>query len=118
MVAASVFAFFQEPENRRLIDDLLAVGVRPAPVEPLKAKAGGLPLAGKTFVLTGTLPKRSRAEAERLIKQHGGKVTGSISKSTSFLLAGEEPGSKLDKAKQLNIPVIDEPQLELMTGTN
>jgi DNA ligase (NAD+) len=75
-----------------------------------------VPFAGKTFVLTGTLPKRSRAEAETVIKQHGGKVTGSVSKSTSYVLAGEDPGSKLDKAKQLNIPVIDEAELERLAG--
>jgi DNA ligase (NAD+) len=75
-----------------------------------------LPLAGKTFVLTGTLPKRSRADAEALIKRHGGKVTGSVSKSTAYVLAGEEAGSKLEKAKQLKIPVIDEAELERMVG--
>jgi DNA ligase (NAD+) len=73
-----------------------------------------LPFAGITFVLTGTLPKRSRAEAESLIKQRGGKVTGSVSKMTSYVLAGEDAGSKLDKAKQLGIPVIDEGELERM----
>jgi DNA ligase (NAD+) len=116
VVAASVHDFFQDEENRRLLDDLLAVGVQPAPVRPVIAAAGGLPLAGKTFVLTGTLPRRTRPEAENLIKQHGGKVTGSVSKSTSYVLAGEDPGSKLDKAKQLNIPVIDEDELERMIG--
>ena len=71
-----------------------------------------MPLAGKTFVITGTLPNRSRAEAEALIKRHGGKVTGSVSKSTSYLLAGSDPGSKREKARQLNIPIIDEAELE------
>ncbi len=69
-------------------------------------------LAGQTIVITGTLPTRTRAEAEALIKRLGGKVTGAISKSTSYLLAGSEPGSKLQKARQLNIPVIDEAELE------
>jgi DNA ligase (NAD+) len=67
-------------------------------------------------VLTGTLPKRTRAEAEAIIKAHGGKVTGSVSKSTSYVLAGAEAGSKLDKARQLAIPVIDEAQFERMAG--
>jgi DNA ligase (NAD+) len=74
-----------------------------------------LPFSGKTFVITGTLPKRSRAEAEALIKRAGGKVTGSVSKATSYLLAGEEPGSKLDKANQLGITIIDEAELERLT---
>ena len=74
------------------------------------------PSPGKTFVLTGTLPKRTRAEAEALIKQRGGKVTGSVSKVTSYVLAGEEAGSKLEKAEQLGIPVIDEAEFERMAG--
>jgi DNA ligase (NAD+) len=116
VVAASVHDFFQDPEHQRLLDDLLAVGVRPVPFQPVRAVSGNLALAGKTFVLTGTLPRRSRPEAETLIKQHGGKVTGSVSKSTSYVLAGADAGSKLDKAKQLNIPVIDEDELERMVG--
>jgi DNA ligase (NAD+) len=62
--------------------------------------------------LTGTLPKRSRAEAEKLIKERGGKISGSVSKVTSYVLAGEEAGSKLEKAKQLGISVLDEPEFE------
>ena len=68
--------------------------------------------AGKTFVLTGTLPKRSRTEAEALVKERGGKISGSVSKVTSYVLAGEDAGSKLEKAKQLGIPVIDEEEFE------
>jgi len=67
-------------------------------------------------VITGTLSRRSRAEAEAFIKQHGGKVTGSVSKMTSYLLAGEEAGSKLEKAKQLNITILDEDELERLAG--
>ncbi len=63
-------------------------------------------------MLTGTLPKRSRAEAEAVIKERGGKTSGSVSKATSYVLAGEEAGSKLEKAKQLGIPVIDEAEFE------
>ena len=116
VVAASVYAFFQDEENQRLLDDLNAVGVHPEPFMPARASGGNLAFAGKTFVLTGTLPKRSRAEAEAIIKQQGGKVTGSVSKSTSFVLAGEEAGSKLEKAKQMNIAVIDEIEFERMAG--
>ena len=75
-----------------------------------------MPFAGLTFVLTGTLPKRTRPEAEALIKSLGGKTTGSVSKSTSYVVAGEEAGSKLEKAKTLNIKVIDEAGLEAMAG--
>lgn len=112
VVANSVHDFFQNPDHQRQIDDLLAVGLKPSPVEII-AKTG-LPLAGQTFVITGTLPNRSRAEAESLIKKNGGKVTGSVSKSTTYLLAGEDAGSKLDKAQQLKIPILDEPTLESM----
>ncbi|WZO96048.1 NAD-dependent DNA ligase LigA [Isosphaeraceae bacterium EP7] len=116
VVALSIFEFLQDPENYRQIDDLLAVGVSPSPVKARSQDEGALPLAGKTFVITGTLPERSREEAEALIKQHGGKVTGSVSKSTSYLLAGEKAGSKLEKAKQLGLVILDEPALVAMVG--
>ena len=116
IVAASAFAYFQDPENNRQLDDLLAVGVAPTPLAVVKADDASLPFAGKTFVITGTLPKRSRVEAEAIIKRLGGKVTGAISKSTGFLLAGEEAGSKLEKARLHNIPVIDEAEFERMAG--
>jgi DNA ligase (NAD+) len=115
VVAASVREFFEEPSHQALLDDLLSAGVAPEPLPELQA-TDGLPLAGKTLVITGTLPKRSRPEAEALIKRAGGKVTGSVSKNTSYLLAGEEAGSKLEKARQLNIPIIDEAELERLSG--
>jgi DNA ligase (NAD+) len=114
VVAASIHEYFQEPEHHRLLDELQEVGVAPQALQPVQASGRKLPLAGMTFVLTGTLPKRSRTEAEALIKQRGGKVTGSVSKMTSYVLAGEDAGSKLDKAKQLGIPVIDEGEFERM----
>ena len=117
VVAASVLEFFQDEANQRLIDDLLAVGVQPAPVKPAAAPTGRLPLAGKTVVLPGTLPNRTRPEAEALIKQLGGKVTGSVSKSTSMVLAGSDAGSKLEKARALNIPIIDEAELDRLAST-
>ncbi len=117
VVAASVFDFFQDGANLRLLDDLLAVGVDPAPVLPAAAPSGRLPLAGKTIVLTGTLPNRPRSEAEALIKRLGGKVTGSVSKSTSLVLAGSDAGSKLEKARALNIPIIDEAELDRIAST-
>jgi DNA ligase (NAD+) len=116
VVASSVHRFFQDEENQRLLDDLISVGVSPSRMPTVRGSATSLPLSGKTFVLTGTLPKRSRVEAETLIKKFGGKVTGAVSKSTSYVLAGEEAGSKLEKAKQLHIPIIDETALEAMTG--
>ena len=84
IVAASIHEYFQDPENQRLLDDLAAVGVSPEPIQPAAGGGGKVPFAGKTFVLTGTLPKRSRAEAEALIKERGGKVSGSVSKVTSY----------------------------------
>lgn len=112
IVAGSIYDYFQDPANQAVVDDLLAVGVDPQPPAELAAVGANLPLAGKTLVITGTLPRRSRNDAEALIKRMGGKVTGSVSKSTSMLLAGESAGSKLEKAKQLNITVIDEDELE------
>ncbi len=117
VVAASVHDYFQNEANRALLDDLHSVGVDPSPVRPSVAASGQLPLAGKTIVLTGTLPTRTRPEAEALIKQLGGKVTGSVSKSTSFVLAGADAGSKLEKARALNIPIIDEAELDRLAST-
>jgi DNA ligase (NAD+) len=116
VVAASIHDFFQNPEHKQVLDDLAAVGVTPQPYKPPTASGGSLVFAGKTFVLTGTLPKRTRPEAEAVIKQLGGKVTGSVSKMTSYILAGEEAGSKLDKARQLGVPIIDEAEFERMAG--
>ena len=117
VVAASVHDFFQDEGNLKLLDDLRSVGVDPAPVRPAAAPTGRLPLAGKTIVLTGTLPNRGRSEAEALIKRLGGKVTGSVSKSTGFVLAGAEAGSKLEKARSLNIPIIDEAELDRLASS-
>ncbi|MDB5353520.1 MAG: ligase, NAD-dependent [Planctomycetota bacterium] len=114
VVAKSVYEFFHNAANVKAIDDLLAVGVDPQPPAKPTASAGHLPLSGKSLVITGTLPRLSRAEAEALIKSAGGKVTGSVSKSTSYVLVGEEAGSKLEKAKQLGIPTLDEAALEAM----
>ena len=116
VVAASVFAYFQNPANQALLDDLAAVGVSPAAVVPARASRENLPFSGKTFVLTGTLPSRTRPEAEAIIKMLGGKVTGSVSKSTGYVLAGADPGSKLEKARQLNIPILDESEFEKLAG--
>jgi DNA ligase (NAD+) len=116
VVAASIHDYFHNPEYQQLLDDLTAVGVAPKPYKPPTAGRGKLAFAGKTFVLTGTLPKRTRPEAEALIKQNGGKISGSVSKMTSYVLAGAEPGSKLEKARDLGIPIIDEAEFEKMAG--
>ncbi len=106
VVAQSVAAFFAEPHNRDVIAQLRASGVRWPEDEGAAAEA--LPLSGKTFVLTGTLPSMSRDEAKAKLEALGAKVAGSVSKNTDYVVAGAEAGSKLAKAKELNIPVIDE----------
>jgi DNA ligase (NAD+) len=116
IVAASIHEYFQDPDHQQLLDDLRQVGVIPEPVRPAHAAGGKLPFADKSFVLTGALPKRSREEAEAIIKERGGKVTGSVSKMTSYVLAGDKAGSKLDKSRQLGIPVLDEAEFERLAG--
>jgi DNA ligase (NAD+) len=112
-MATAITTFFGEERNRRQVEDLLAVGVRPRAPAP-KAAAASTVFAGKTFVLTGTLPTMTREEAGAKIEAAGGKVSGSVSKKTSFVLAGAEPGSKLDKAKELGVAIIDEAEFRRM----
>ena len=109
VVAQSVAAFFADAHNREVIADLLAAGIQFAPIaEPEQAAPG---MAGKTFVLTGTLPTLSRDEAKARIEAKGGKVSGSVSKKTHYVVAGAEAGSKLTKAQELGVPVLDESAL-------
>lgn len=110
--AASVVAWFQEPFNLQLLAKLRAAGLR-FEVEKVESAAPQT-LAGLTFVITGTLPTMGRNEAKALIEEYGGKVTGSVSSKTDYLLAGEAAGSKLDKANTLGVPVLDEAQLRQM----
>ena len=115
VVARSIHTFFAQPHNREVVEQLRALGVRWSEGEP--AAAAALPLSGKTLVITGTLPSMGRDEAKDLIEAAGGKVAGSVSKKTDYLLAGSEAGSKLTKAQELGVPVIDEAQLkELLSG--
>ena len=107
-VASAIRQFFDQARNREVIQELRQAGVA-MEHRPL-VRLGG-PLAGKTFVVTGTLPTLSRDEAASLIVAHGGKVTSSVSRKTSYLLAGEAAGSKLQKARDLGIPVLDEEAL-------
>ena len=109
--AAAVRAWFAAPANRHLVHELQAAGVQPTP--PVAASSA---LSGKTFVLTGTLPTLSREEATAKIEAAGGKVSGSVSKKTHYVVAGEEAGSKLEKAKTLGVAMIDEAELLRLLG--
>ncbi|MBV8897487.1 MAG: NAD-dependent DNA ligase LigA [Acidobacteriaceae bacterium] len=112
-VAQAIRQFFDDARNRDLIERLRAAGLRfTAPREPKKTGA----LDGLTLVLTGTLPTLTREEAKELIEQAGGKVVGSVSAKTNFVIAGEDAGSKLTKAQQLNVPVRDEDGLLELLG--
>jgi DNA ligase (NAD+) len=117
VVALSIRAFFDQPHNLEVVEQLRAAGVH-WPEQDAESDAGlPRPLAGKTLVLTGSLPLLSRDEAKALIEAAGGKVSGSVSKKTDFVVAGSEAGSKLDKARQLGLAVIDEAGLrELIDG--
>ena len=113
-MAEAIIAFFAEPYNRQIVDDLIAAGVAPA-----TPAAGGMgtAFAGQTFVLTGTLPTLTRNQAAEMIEAAGGKVSGSVSKKTHYVVAGSEAGSKLTKAEQLGVAVIDEAKLlEMLAG--
>ncbi|HYP86090.1 NAD-dependent DNA ligase LigA [Variovorax sp.] len=115
VVAASVHTFFQQPHNREVVEQLRAAGVHWEEGEPT-ARAPK-PLAGKTFVITGTLPNLGRDEAKDRLEAAGAKVAGSVSKKTHYLVAGAEAGSKLDKARELGVTVIDEAaMLSLLAG--
>ena len=119
IVAQCIADFFGEPHNREVIEQLRAAGVQWAEGEPQGTVAGAL--AGKTFVLTGTLPTLSRDEAKALIEAQGGKVAGSVSKKTHYVIAGAEAGSKLDKAQALGLAILDEDGLRALlneTDTN
>ena len=110
IMAESVLQYFADDNNRKLCGDLLSLGLRPWVRQQASAA-----LAGMTFVVTGTLPGYSRDEIENLIEKNGGKAAGSVSKKTSYVVAGEAAGSKLAKAQSLGVPVLTEQQLlELM----
>jgi DNA ligase (NAD+) len=109
-VAASLGAFFADPATAGILDDLVAAGVeaeRPA-VRPATDGGSRGVLAGRTLVVTGTLAGLSRAEAEDAIRAAGGRASGSVSRKTDFLVAGESAGSKLQKAQELGVPILDE----------
>ena len=110
VVAQSIRTFFDQPHNREVVEQLRAVGIHWMESDGTQDRTPK-PLAGKTFVLTGSLPSLSRDTAKDLIEAAGGKVTGSVSKKTHYVVAGDEAGSKLDKARELQIPLLDEDAL-------
>jgi len=114
VMAESVYQYCRNPRHRAVIDELLAAGVRPHSPTP-KKRTGSL--QGKALVVTGTLKDFSRQQAEQAIKEAGGKVSGSVSRKTDFVVVGEDPGSKLHKARELGVEVIDEGRFkELLAG--
>jgi DNA ligase (NAD+) len=114
VVAASVRSFADEPHNRALIDKLAAAGVNMASQQPEPSVVGPGPLAGKTFVLTGTLQTMTREQGEAAIERLGGKVSGSVSRKTAGLVVGADAGSKLDKAKTLGVPLLTEDEFKAL----
>lgn len=115
IVADGIVSFFADARIADQIDRLLALGVQPE--ETAKTESGSLPLAGMTVVITGTLATLSRRDAEALVEKNGGKAAGSVSKNTSFVVVGENAGSKADKAQALGIPMIDETEFLKRIGT-
>jgi DNA ligase (NAD+) len=116
VVAKSVLDFFSGENGKKILKRMKELGIHPASEKISAKKAAGLPFSGKTFVLTGTLPSLKREEASAKIEALGGKVSGSVSSNTDFVLAGEEAGSKLDKAQKLGIKIIDEKEFLKMCG--
>ena len=112
-VAASIAEFFSEPANLKLIKKLNKAGVHPT-AEKRKVKSDKF--AGKSFVFTGGLANRSREEASEIVQQHGGKVSGSVSKKTDYVVVGTDPGSKYDKAKELGVTILTESEFEKLLG--
>ena len=112
-IAESIAEFFSDEHNRQLVNDLRKAGLTLTG----QKKEKGTKLAGKTFVLTGTLARYSRDEAKKVIEDAGGRVSGSVSKKTDYVVAGDDAGSKLDKARELGVTVIGEEEMEALVGT-
>ena len=108
VIAGSVLGFFASAAGKKILRRMKELGIEPKSEKVSAKKAADLPLSGKTFVLTGILPSMTRQEATEKIEALGGHVTGSVSKKTDYVLAGAEPGSKFDKAKNLGVKIIDE----------
>ena len=114
VVAQSVLDFFASPAGKKILRRMKELGIQPKNEKVSAKKAAELPLTGKTFVLTGTLPSMTREEATEKIEALGGHVTGSVSKKTDYVLAGAEPGSKLNKVRELGVRVIDDAEFQKM----
>ena len=115
VIADSIVQWYRDPRNRQLIERLRQAGINfKSSLHRPKAVAG--PFAGKTFVLTGTLPTLTREDATAKIEALGGKVSGSVSKKTDYVLAGDEAGSKLEKARKLGVRILDEKEFLKMSG--
>jgi len=115
-MAQSIHDWFADKGNRELCERLTQAGVRTEIEAQLRTEPTKQQFAGKVFVLTGSLPSMTRDEARELIETNGGRVTGSVSKKTDYVLAGADPGSKLEKANQLGVQVIDEAEFKKMLG--
>jgi DNA ligase (NAD+) len=113
-VAEGILEFFSESANRKLIERLRAAGVN---MKDERAAPKSAKFAGMTFVFTGTLTKRSREEAEALVASHGGKAGSSVSKKTNYVVVGADPGSKYEKAKSLEVPILDEAQFDKLLAS-
>jgi DNA ligase (NAD+) len=104
-------SYFRDPIHRKEIADLIKAGIEPK--APKIVRRTDHPFSGRSFVLTGTLKKYTRSEAADLIKERGGKVIGSVSTKTDYLIVGEDAGSKLDKARELNVTILSEDEFEM-----
>jgi DNA ligase (NAD+) len=112
-VAESIGNFFGEPRNKEVVDSLLAAGLR---YEKVKRRAGPGALEGKVFVFTGSLETMKRGDARKLVEARGGTAASSVSKRVDFVIAGADPGSKLDKARELGLKIIDEEEFKKMVA--
>ena len=110
-VAKSITDFFQEKDNRNVLDELFKVGLK---VRKSSRDRSSLPLEGKIYVFTGSLEKFNRSEAERVVESLGGRAVSSVSKNTDYVVVGDKPGSKLDEAKKYNTTILDEKEFEEM----
>ena len=110
IIAQSVYDYLHSPVGRRIVADLKALGVNMRSTTPVKP--GPLPLEGKTLVVTGTLNRYTRDEIQEVIGRNGGRAASSVSAKTDYVIAGEEPGSKLAKARELGVPVLSEEEFE------
>jgi DNA ligase (NAD+) len=113
-IAESILDWFSTPRNKQLIEKLRDVGLSLTMEETVEEQTSVQVFAGQTFVITGTLPNRSRSEMQAFLEEHGGRVTGAVSKNTDYLVAGESAGSKLDKAKALGVAIVTEEGIDRM----